>query len=80
MLHQPELRSNSVHPLVIAEAQGVCADAAAEVDVLFPIKVPRGGSMPALDGGGKAVVGMGYIGAVLAENILICHNGLHIYI
>lgn len=62
---------------VVAEAQGICADA--EVDVLFPVKVPRRSSIFVLNGYGKTVVSVGYIGTVFTENILICPDNRQVY-
>lgn len=70
VLHQLELRGNGVHPFLVAEAQGVCADAAAKVDVRFSGKVLCGGSTPALNSDRKTVISMYHIGFVFVENIL----------
>ena len=49
---------------------GMCADAAAKVDVLFSGKVLCGGSTPALNSDRKTVISMYHIGFVFVENIL----------
>ena len=43
---------------------GICADAAAEVDVLFSGKVLCGGSTPALSSDRKTIISMCHIGFV----------------
>lgn len=71
MLEAAELRRNGIAPFVVVHAENIHADAAAEVDVLPPVRAAEERALAADDLQRKTVIG---VGKILLIECLRKHN------